>query len=181
MLVFQGAMAVGSAVWGFVAGRLGTVPAFLGAAAGLAVSVAVSRRWPLGPDLEPDLTPSLHWPEPVVAEDPGPEDGPVVVTVEYRIDPARWREFVAVARDLARIRRRDGGIRWGLLRDTADPSCCLELFMVSSWAEHLRQHQRVTVADQQIENRVRAFHVGPDPVRIAHWLDLSRTRADGES
>jgi hypothetical protein len=181
MLVFQGAMAAGSAVWGFVADQVGTVPALLGAAGGLVASLAASRRWRLGPDLEADLTPSLHWAEPVIAEHLAPEDGPVVVTVEYRIDPTRWREFVAVTRDLARIRRRDGGMRWALLRDTADPSHWLEQFMMTSWAEHLRQHERVTVHDREVEDRVRAFHVGPEPVRISHWIDVSRARFSDEA
>jgi hypothetical protein len=56
----------------------------------------------------------------------------------------------------------------------------VEQFMVRSWEEHLRQHERVTVADRAVENRLRAFHVGAEPVRVSHWIDVSRTRLTAE-
>jgi quinol monooxygenase YgiN len=79
-----------------------------------------------------------------------PEEGPVLVTVEYRVYPERSQEFVRVMHEFGRIRRRDGAARWGLFRDLADPTRYLETFLVESWAEHLRQHERLTMADLEI-------------------------------
>jgi MFS family permease/quinol monooxygenase YgiN len=113
---------------------------------------------------------SLHWPEPNVVIELRPDEGPVLITVEYRIDPDRSREFAKAMHDLSISRRRDGAIRWGLFEDTADPSRYLETFVVESWAEHLRQHERVTAADRTDQERASAFHIGDTPPIIAHLI-----------
>ena len=77
-----------------------------------------------------NLAPSAHWPEPVVVCEPNSEQGPVLVQVEYRIDSDKAREFRRAMRDLRRIRRRDGAIRWGLFRDPAEPGRFVESFLV---------------------------------------------------
>lgn len=71
---------------------------------------------------------------------------------------------------VAGVRRRDGAIQWGLFHDTADPWRQVETFVVDSWADHLRQPERGTVADREIEARARAFHVGEAPPQISHLI-----------
>lgn len=71
---------------------------------------------------------------------------------------------------LSSVRRRDGAIRWGLFYDTADPSRYVETFIVESWAEHLRQHERVTVADRAVEERALAFQIGDAPPTVSHLI-----------
>src|SRR5439155_19169926 len=101
--------------------------------------------------------PSAHWPEPVVVVEPKPDQGPVLVQIEYWIDPDQAQEFRHAMRDLRRVRRRDGAIRWGLFRDPAEPGRFVESFLVETWAEHLRQHVRATEADREIESRALGF------------------------
>lgn len=137
-LVFQGGIAAGSAVWGVAADRLGNSTALLGAAIGLVVGLTAAARYRLKGGDKLNLTPSLHWAEPTVMIELRPDDGPVLITVEYHIDPARSQEFAQAMHALSRSRRRDGAIRWGLFHDTAEPSRYLETFVVESWAEHLR-------------------------------------------
>src|SRR5258708_24892316 len=79
-----------------------------------------------------------------------PDRGPVLVTVEYSIDPVDAAEFIAAMREMRRIRRRDGAVRWGLFEDAAKPGRYLESFLVQSWGEHLRQHERITVSDPEL-------------------------------
>lgn len=113
----------------------------------------------------------MHWAEPVLIGTARPEQGPVRVMVEYRIDPKNHETFKSVLRELSQIRRRDGGRHWELYRDTADPSRYVETFLVASWAEHLRQHARVTVADREVEERVRALHIGETPPVVSHFIN----------
>jgi hypothetical protein len=101
---------------------------------------------------------------------PPPDAGPVLVTVEYFIDVTKTEDFAAAMREVRLERLRDGAYRWGLYNDSAVPSRFVETFVVESWAEHLRQHERVTVADQKLEDVVRAFHNGPTPPIITHFL-----------
>jgi hypothetical protein len=57
-----------------------------------------------------------------------------------------------------------------VFRDTSDPMRYLETFLVESWAEHLRQHERVTMADRAIEDRVRAFSADGAPPMVTHLV-----------
>ena len=102
--------------------------------------------------------------------EPDPEEGPVLVTIEYRIDPGRGQEFVRVMDRLGRSRRRSGATLWGVFRDAADPGRYLETFIVGSWVEHLRQHERVSVAEKELQERVRSFHVGEVAPVVSHFV-----------
>jgi MFS family permease len=169
LLVFQGGLAAGSALWGVVAGRLGERVALLAATASFGLGLLAALRWRLQGIGALDLTPSVR-PEPVTAVDPDPDDGPVLVLVRYRIDPARAEEFATAMRAMRRVRRRDGAYRWGVFEDVADPGCFVETYVVRSWAEHLRQHERFTAEDLSVRDRVRSFHTGEDPPAVSHFI-----------
>jgi hypothetical protein len=147
MLVFQGGMAIGSVVWGAVASHTSIPTALLSAAVGLIVGLTALARYRLQPADDLDVTATLHFDEPVVARQPRPDDGPVLVLIEYRIAPEQARAFVRTMRALRLVRLRDGAFRWGLFGDTANLGRYIETFVVESWAEHLRQHERMTVVD----------------------------------
>jgi MFS family permease len=169
-LVMQGGLAAGSLVWGLVTGAADVETALTIAAAGLVAGVALARRWPLARSERSDLTPAGAWSDPQVGIEPRPEDGPVLITVEYVIDPADAERFVAAMQELGRIRRRDGAYRWELYADLERPGHHLESFVVDSWSEHLRQHDRLTVADLEITRLIRSFHRGEEPPEVRHML-----------
>jgi predicted MFS family arabinose efflux permease len=177
-LAFQGGMAVASVGWGLIAEKEGNPFALVCAAGLLIITILFSLRWGQKIGSDQDLRPSLHWPEPILITRPNPEEGPVLVLLEYHIDPAKADDFVEAAHELGRIRRRDGGRQWGLFRDLAEPARYIETFQVESWAEHLRQHGRITVADRAIEDRVRAFHIGGNPPAVSHFLYQERASAN---
>ena len=175
LMVFNGAMAAGSLGWGAFAQAIGTDAALLAAGASLAITAALAYRAPL-PSGEADLTPSMHWPEPALAAPVAYDRGPVMVTVTYRIRPADRGAFVGELDRLSEERRRDGAYAWGVAEDAADPERVVEWFFVESWAEHLRQHRRVSKRDADIQTEVRRFHQGPgDPV-VAHFLSVEPVR-----
>ena len=166
--VFFGTMSIGSALWGFIAGRVGLPPAHYLAAAGALLAIWGTSRWKLQTGPEADLTPSMHWPEPVLAGAVADDAGPVMVTVEYRVSVENRAAFLAALTRLGHERRRDGAYAWGLFEDTAHPGKMLEFFLVDSWLEHLRQHQRVTKADRALEDRVLALARGVP--RVTHYV-----------
>lgn len=171
LVAFAAGMAGGAALWGAVAARTGIAFALISAAVGALLAAAATWRYSLD---TPDAlaAAAAHWPAPQTHDDLelAPDRGPVMVIVEYRIDPAQAQAFGAAMRELARVRRRDGASSWGLFNDTADPARYVEFFLVESWAEHLRQHHRITRADQSLQERVRAFHVGSEPPRVSHLI-----------
>lgn len=94
----------------------------------------------------------------------------MLVTIEYRIDPDHAQGFADAMQAVRQQRLRDGAFRSGLFRDPSEPGRYLETFAVESWAEHLRQHQRVTVSDRVAEDRARAFHIGDAPPATSHYI-----------
>ena len=168
--VMQGSLALGSLVWGLTAGATTVRTALMVAAGGLLAGVIAGRRWPLGPGTDVDVSPAAHWASPELALEPHPADGPVLVTLEYRVPMERADEFVAAMTELGRIRRRDGAYAWDLYEDLEDRGRFLETFTVGSWQEHLRQHERGTVADLDVERRVKEIHEGPGPPVARHLL-----------
>jgi len=170
MLAFFGGWACGSALWGWIAGRAGISLTLLIAAVGLVAGLATGIRFKLRCSEDLDLTPSAHWPEPKVQTQPEAQTGPVLVTIEYQIDPNDADEFTQAARASGEIKRRDGAFYWNLFRDTADPARFVETFIVDSWDEHLRQHGRLTQADRQVDDRVQAFHQGSERPKISHLI-----------
>jgi MFS family permease len=166
ILVYQGSFAAGSAAWGAVAQRAGIRVALLYAGLGTigTTAIALFAKLPVSPA---DLSPWNHWRMPsVVGEVEAPLNrGPVLVTVEYSVIPERVAEFAKAIHRYARIRRRDGAYRWGIFRDTEAADHYVETFLVNSWAEHLRQHDRQTEADRELEQRLRSYVVKDPEVR----------------
>ena len=154
---FSGAMALGSAVWGQLASIIGLPITHFIAAACTLVAIALMRRWRLQESGGIDLAPSLHWPAPAVVGHVEDDAGPVLVTVEYDVPANNREQFLDALDRLSAERRRDGAYAWGVFEDTAKRGRFLETFLVESWLEHLRQHERVTEADRAVEVRVRSF------------------------
>jgi Transmembrane secretion effector len=137
-------------------------PHFL-AAAGAIIAIPLTWRCKLQTGAAIDLTPSMHWPAPVLRHDIESDQGPVLVTVEYRIDPRDREPFLAAIEKLGQERRRDGAYAWGVFEDAAEEGRMLETFLVESWLEHLRQHERVTKADRSTQEMVQRFHTAGTP------------------
>lgn len=167
--VFFGCLTVGSAVWGKIAAALGLPAAHFLAAAGIVAAIPLTWRWKLQAGTGVDLTPSMHWPAPITSHPIQHDRGPVLVTVEYRIRPQDRQPFLQLLEQLGHERRRDGAYRWGVFEDAADEGRMIETFLVASWTEHLRQHERVTNADRLVEECVERFHLGDAP-KVTHFI-----------
>jgi MFS family permease len=152
--VFFGALTLGSALWGQVASLVGVPSAHYLAAAGALLAIPVTWRCKLHTGTEIDLTPSMHWPTPVLSHHVEGDVGQVLVTVEYSVRDGNREAFLGAMNLLSHERGRDGAYSWGLFEDAATPGRFLETFLVESWLEHLRQHKRVTNADRMLEDRV---------------------------
>jgi MFS family permease len=182
MLIFQGGLAAGSATWGVVATRIGIPTVFTLAGLSTIATIAI-RAFGTLPDRSADTTPWNHWRMPAVIEEAAGAlaRGPVLVTVRYRVRPQHDQAFMRVMEHYGRIRRRDGASWWGVFRDLEQADGFLETFLVGSWAEHVRQHERFTQGDREVEARIR-LHIEEEPV-ILHFIQPEhvQNRHDEES
>ncbi len=173
LMVFQGGNAVGSAVLGVTAEHAGLSPTLLIAAAGLALGPLAGLRYRFQPIPPQELLPAGDWPAPYLAAT-GPPTGPVMVAVEYRARDGLAADLLAALEDARFGRRRTGASSWRAWQDAADPARIVEQFVVASWDEHLRQHGRVTVHDQERLDKIRAMTDPDHPATVTHWLTPMR-------
>ena len=164
LTAFFGAMTLGSAVWGKVASLEGVPTALYLAAAGAAVGMALTARWRLQTAAALDLTPSMHWRTPVFVHPVEDDQGPILVTVEYRIDPKDIRPFLALMHEIGLERKRDGAYAWGVFEDTQVSGRIVETFLIQSMLELRHLRTRVTIADRMIEEQAGAFLKEPRKV-----------------
>lgn len=172
LLAFQGVLAFDGALWGWLAGVIGTSECFAVAGTGLIAGLILIRFFPLIIDETIDLTPSTHWPEAHANLQADLDDGPVLVTIEYFVAPENAESFRLVMHQLRERRLRDGARRWRLYQDAQQSDRYLELFRLDSWGEHLRQHERTTMADKELEAVALGLHRGPNRPKVSHYFGV---------
>ncbi len=177
MLAFQAAMAAGATAWGVLAAETTVTTALVAAGVGVVlVNVGASLAGVrLRATEDVDLTPA-HWSEPGFVLKPDPEDGPILIEIEYRVTGADVPRFQRAMEDVRRTRRRDGAMRWSLFQDLSHPERHVESFLVASWAEHERQSERAVKSDRVAIDRALALHQGDGP-QVRHLLGEAVRRA----
>ena len=169
LVVFQGAGALGSAAFGVFAQSSGLTHALLAAAVGLALVALAGLRLPFKPIPTQELLPGGDWPSPQLVDATVPE-GAVMVSVEYRPRAGLEQDLLDALHAARYARRRTGAVSWRAWRDAADPGHVLEQFIVGSWNEHLRQHERVSHRDEERFDAIKAMTDPDRPATVTHWL-----------
>jgi hypothetical protein len=162
VVIFMGSQTTGALIWGLVANHFGLRPAVLAAACVVFAAAIAGLIWRLPETGHLDPQPAVYWTDPRVAFDPEPDTGPVLVAVHFTVTAERQSEFLAAMDQLRLSRLRTGATRWELYRDAEHRDRFVEIFRVSSWEEHLRQHEdRLTATDQVVEEAALAFSDPP--------------------
>jgi len=169
-------LVVGSLLWGQIATLAGVPVAMLLAAAFTFFGMLLLWRWKFHPGTTLDPVSSLHWHEPIVTRDLEADRGPVMITVEYRVPPENRDVFLTAIFRLADVRRRDGGFDWGLYEDATRDGRFIETFLVDSWMEHVRQHERVANADRMLQDAIYRYQIGGVP-RITRMVGVEHDAA----
>ncbi len=179
LVVFQGGGAVGAAAFGVLAQNAGLRTALLVAGAGLAVVAGTGLLLPFKEISPQGLLPAGDWPDPQLVGEAEPT-GPVLVTAEYRPKrPGMERAVIERLRAGRYARRRTGAVNWSVWVDAADPGRILEQFVVGSWEEHLRQHERVSLRDEQRLKEIDDMTDPSRPTTVTHWLAPQPTDKTG--
>ena len=131
------------------------------AACGALLAIPLTWRFKLQTGLGVDLYPSMHWPMPRVAQEIELNQGPVLVKIEYQIDPNNHMAFLSAIEEVGRQRKRDGAYAWGVFENIGSEGSFVEAFLIESWLELMHQRERVTNADRVLEDRVRRLLLAP--------------------
>ncbi len=166
----MGGSALGAALWGQVASFTSIRVSLALSSACAVLALVLMRNLKVGGRAEEDLTPARAWTAPELAIPVEPEQGPVLVTIEYTIDPARKDEFAAVMQASRRIWLSNGLLAWELFHDVADPGRYIEHFIDESWAEYVRRNERVSSAYIALREQKLAFHVLEAPPLVRRFV-----------
>jgi predicted MFS family arabinose efflux permease len=175
IMVSQGALALGGVIWGSAVAMTGTTYTLLGAAVLFLISLALACP------LSIDFTGTLNFdPAPVTSFShkliytPQPDDGPMSITVEFKVDCAHGREFMSLMREVRLIHLRNGAYSWRLHEDLTRPNTFRLEMIVPSWNEHLLQKERMTKAEKELFQRAWSLHIGPTPPDERIYLSVNR-------
>ena len=166
-----GGMALGSWLWGVAAELYGLQLAMGGAGLLMLAGAALGLFLPLPQRSTLDLDPLNRWKEPALELDLEARSGPIVIQIAYIIKPHHLAEFLRVMADRKRIRRRDGARHWTLLRDLGHPDVWVERYQTPTWTEYVRHNLRMTKADAEVGDHVRALHEGPDAPAVTRFVE----------
>ncbi|NOU06909.1 MAG: MFS transporter [Hyphomicrobiaceae bacterium] len=172
---YQAAVAAGIALagwgWGAFANTQGVSLALLTSAATLVASPLLGRwfRVPVVGENASGAADALADPELLLALTA--RSGPIVLEIEYRIEPQKARLFYAVMQQVRSTRLRNGAYGWSIARDIADPELWTERYHCPTWHDYLRQRNRATQTERDLHMRAIEFHKGPEPVRIRRMLE----------
>lgn len=166
LTAFSGSMALGSLGWGQVATYTSVSTALLIAAAGIILVLPITLKVKLH-DEGLNLSPSMHWPEPPIIERVKGDRGPVMIYIEYTVPEDKEQDYLNLMKKFKESRLRDGGYSWYLFRDPERRDIYIETFILTSWFEHLRQHERVTQEDKQLQQAIFAITGSPT---IRHYI-----------
>ena len=169
-MALMGGSALGSLLWGQVAAFSDVRTAVLAAAALGLTLLLLTRRLSVEWLADIDFSPAQTGVQPQAAFDIGPDEGPVMVTLEYQIDPAQAAEFAAVMARTRRARLRQGALSWGLFRDTAVPGRYIEYFVDENWVEHQRRLERFTAFDAELRAQRLSFQQGQAPPVLRRYV-----------
>ena len=178
LVTMQASLALGSALWGAVASAVGTRLALAGSAVTMLLLLAISHRAKVAMGNDADVTPGSQLPELAIAVEPQPNDGPVLIQLEYRIDLEHREEFLRAIHAVEPARRRNGGTSWRVFRDLGEDGLFVERFIIASWAEYTRLRTRATIADRNLQDRIERVQRAGVPVRISRLIGIDRERDD---
>lgn len=166
-----GGVAIGSWLWGYVANGVGLSNALLIAGAAMFVSPVMAIWFPM-PSTEGtnnDAVDALE--EPEVNLSISQRSGPIVVEIEYRVNQQKARAFYTTMLQLQAIRQRNGAYDWSIARDIADPELWIERYHCPTWLDYLRQRNRSTQSEREIQLKAIGFHLGPEPIKVHRMLE----------
>ena len=172
LVAAQASLALGSAVWGSLASLFGIRIALAGSAGAMLLLLILNRRVRVRLGNDADVTPGAQLPDLGLAVPPRPDDGPVLIQVEYRVAAENVTAFLHAIHAIERTRRRNGAEDWRVFRDIAEQDCFVERYIISSWAEYVRQRSRMTVTDRQLQERVAKLQQPAVEIRVSRLIGI---------
>jgi quinol monooxygenase YgiN len=172
LLAVQASLAICSVLWGAVASWADTRVALIASAIAMLVLLFLNRNVRVRLGREADVTHDAQLPDLGIKVEPLPDDGPVLIQIEYRIDAANRAAFLKGIRKVEPTRRRNGASSWRVFRDLSEDGRFVERYIIDSWAEYVRLRRRMTLSDRQVQDEVTKLQRADTPIRVSRLLGV---------
>ena len=166
-----GGIAIGSWMWGQIAAMNDVSFAFVASGFAVMATIIVGYFFPLLADRDVDNASVDIGYEPEVALRVKMRSGPIVIELEYDVDPEQAREFYGVMMRVQRVRKRIGGFDWSISRDIADPAIWVERYHCPTWGDYLRTRDRYTQAEFELQELADSFDRTGNGHRVSRRLE----------
>lgn len=151
LLSVQGSFAVGALIWGGLAEQTSLQTALVWAGLTMAVSAFLVLPLRLKRYMDVDTDTATLLADPPTVTSVHDDDGPILLTARWQIDPTRRDDFVAAMEPVRRALKRQGALSFRLVEDVEQPGHMLESFTMATWSEYQRLPHRATMADKEIQ------------------------------
>jgi MFS family permease len=170
----QGSMAVGAVIWGTGAAYAGVDLTFAAAAFIALVGLALGHRFSINfaTDARVEAAP-LNYLQNIPFRLKY-DDGPVRITIEYAIASEHREQFRILMQEIQATIRRNGAFQCALDESLDEPGLFHLEYLVSTWAEHLRQNMRMTVDETGVFQRAWDLHSGASKPTVRYFLSTQR-------
>ena len=170
MSIFQmslmGGSAIGAAIWGKLTTHTSvTVSVICGSVFGI-IAVLLTKHLKLEGGSEEDMTPVCPIEHPTPDRNIALDAGPVMISLEYKINPQNIHEFKEVMIRSRDARLRQGAMSWSLFEDAEKEGMMVENFVFETWADYLRRFDRFTTNDLNLQEERFKFHEGVKTPKI---------------
>jgi MFS family permease len=172
LLALQGSFAIGALVWGAVAEQTSLQATLIAASVAMVVGSLLTTPLRLGRYTAIDTDPAQLLPDPPSVTSVHDDDGPILITVDWNIEPAKREAFLSAMQPVRTALKRQGALSFHLVQDVEDPGHMIESFTVATWSEYRRLPQRSTMADKDIHDALVEV-VGHDLPDIAVHREIS--------
>ena len=174
IMLGQGSMAVGALFWGTGVAHAGLNVTFAAAAPIALVGLALGHRFSINfaAEASVEAAPLDHLHD--LSMVPRADDGPIRITIEYVIANEHRERFRVLMQEVQATCRRNGAFQCRLDESLDQPGLFHLEYLVSSWAEHLRQNRRMTVDETRIFGMAWNLHSGESAPIIRHFLSTQR-------
>ena len=174
LMSVQASMAIGSILWGTIATAFGTHIALFVSAGALAILHLFGRNITVRMGSEADTTPlTTKLPTLTIADEPETADGPVLIQIEYIVEPEHRADFLTLIQKLEPLRRRNGATSWRVFRDLAEDGRFVERYILASWGEYVRLRSRTTMADRKHMDAVETHQKEGVPIRVSRLIGVT--------
>jgi MFS family permease len=180
LVAVQASIAIGSALWGALASAAGVRISLAVSAGALVLLHVLNRRVVVAMGKEADVMPGAQLPELTISGEPLPDDGPVLIQIEYRIDASNRNAFLRAIRRVGPTRRRNGATSWRVYRDLGEEDRYVERYVIESWAEYVRLRSRMTMTDSRLQDQVAQLQRPGVPIRVSRLIGVDMATADAD-